>query len=239
MYKNQTFLAVIPARGGSKRLPGKNLQDLNGKPLISWTIEACLKSQYIDQVCVTSDDDDILNIAKSYKVNPIKRPKELSGDLSTSYEAIIHALKFSDQFDCIFLAQPTSPLRNEFHIDDAINFFFEKRADSVVGVSKVGHSPLWSNTLKDDLSMRDFLDESIINIGSQNLPNYYRINGAIYIVKTDVLLRVKSFLLEKGAVAYVMDRDSSIDIDHKQDFIIALMNFIGLDEALVKWLDRI
>ena len=91
MYRNQTFLAVIPARGGSKRLPGKNLRDLNGKPLISWTIEACLKSQYIDQVCVTSDDDDILNIAKSYKVNPIKRPKELSGELSTSYEALIMA----------------------------------------------------------------------------------------------------------------------------------------------------
>ena len=218
MYKNQTFLAVIPARGGSKRLPGKNLRDLNGKPLISWTIEACLKSQYIDQVCVTSDDDDILNIAKSYKVNSIKRPKELSGDLSTSYEALIHALKFSDQFDCIFLAQPTSPLRNEFHIDDAINFFFEKRADSVVGVSKVGHSPLWSNTLKNDLSMCDFIDESIINIGSQNLPNYYRINGAIYLCKIKQMLSEKTLFLKDNIYAYKMERKNSIDIDEEIDF---------------------
>jgi len=218
MYRNQTFLAVIPARGGSKRLPGKNLRDLNGKPLISWTIEACLKSQYIDQVCVTSDDDDILNIAKSYKVNPIKRPKELSGDLSTSYEALIHALKFSNKFDCIFLAQPTSPLRNEFHIDDAIKFFFEKKADSVIGVSKVGHSPLWSNTLKNDLSMRDFLDETIINTGSQNLPNYYRINGAIYLCKIKNMLSEKTLFLKDNIYAYKMERKNSIDIDEEIDF---------------------
>lgn len=218
MYRNQTFLAVIPARGGSKRLPGKNLRDLNGKPLISWTIEACLKSQYIDQVCVTSDDDDILNIAKSYKVNPIKRPKELSGDLSTSYEALIHALKFSNKFDCIFLAQPTSPLRNEFHIDDAIQFFFEKKADSVIGVSKVGHSPLWSNTLKNDLSMRDFLDETIINTGSQNLPNYYRINGAIYLCKIKNMLSEKTLFLKDNIYAYKMERKNSIDIDEEIDF---------------------
>jgi CMP-N,N'-diacetyllegionaminic acid synthase len=218
MYRNQTFLAVIPARGGSKRLPGKNLRDLNGKPLISWTIEACLKSQYIDQVCVTSDDDDILNIAKSYHVNTIERPKELSSDSSSSYEALKHALKFSNQYDYIFLAQPTSPLRNEFHIDNAIKFLFEKKADSVIGVSKVGHSPLWSNTLKHDLSMSHFLDESIINVGSQSLPDYYRINGAIYLCKISKMLSEKTLFLKDNIYAYKMERKNSIDIDEEIDF---------------------
>jgi len=218
MYKNQTFLAVIPARGGSKRLPGKNLQDLNGKPLISWTIEACLKSDFIDQVCVTSDSNEILNIAKSYQVDTIERPKELSSDTSTSYEALKHALKFSDQYDYIFLAQPTSPLRNEFHIDNAIKFLFEKKADSVIGVSKVGHTPLWSNTLKNDLSMSHFLDESIINIGSQSLPDYYRINGAIYLCKISKMLSEKTLFLKENIYAYKMERKNSIDIDEEIDF---------------------
>lgn len=218
MFKNKTFLAVIPARGGSKRLPGKNLMDLNGKPLISWTIEACLKSEFIDQVCVTSDSSEILNIAESYNINSIKRPKELSNDSSSSYEAIEHALEFSDNHDYIFLAQPTSPLRNEFHIDDAIKFLFEKKADSVIGVTKVEHSPLWSSTLENDLSMKDFLDDSIINIGSQNLPEYFRINGAIYICKTSKMLIEKTLFLKEKIYAYKMERKYSIDIDELIDF---------------------
>lgn len=218
MYRNQTFLAVIPARGGSKRLPGKNLQDLNGKPLISWTIEACLKSNFIDQVCVTSDSNEILNIAKSYQVDTIERPKELSSDTSSSYETLKHALKFSNQFDYIFLAQPTSPLRNEFHIDDAIKFLFEKKADSVIGVTKVDHSPLWSNTLENDLSMIDFLDKSILNIGSQSLPEYFRINGAIYICRISKMLHEKTFFLKEKIYAYKMERKYSIDIDELIDF---------------------
>ena len=116
MHQNKTFLAIIPARGGSKRLPRKNILDLSGRPMISWSIDAGLKSKYIDKVVVSSDDDEILDIAKKFKAETVKRPGELASDIATSNDVVKHALENIEEHDYIVLLQPTSPLRNCKHI---------------------------------------------------------------------------------------------------------------------------
>ena len=177
---NKTFLAIIPARGGSKRLPRKNILDLCGKPLISWSIEAALKSKYISKVVVSSDDEEILNISSNFGADIIKRPYELANDTATTFDAIKHTINNLEKYDYIVLLQPTSPLRNEKHIDEAIELLEEKQADGIVSVCEMDHSPLWSNTLPEDGNMRGFLREEILNKRSQDLEKYYRLNGTIY-----------------------------------------------------------
>ena len=218
---NKTFLAIIPARGGSKRLPRKNILDLCGKPLISWSIEAALKSKYISKVVVSSDDEEILNISSNFGADIIKRPYELANDTATTFDAIKHTINNLEKYDYIVLLQPTSPLRNENQIDEAIELLEEKQADAIVSVCEMDHSPLWSNTLPEDGNMRGFLREEILNKRSQDLEKYYRLNGAVYICKTDKLLENKSFFLKDNIFAYIMDRKSSIDIDEEIDFLFA------------------
>ena len=218
---NKTFLAIIPARGGSKRLPRKNILDLCGKPLISWSIEAALKSKYISKVVVSSDDEEILNISSQFGAETIKRPDYLSSDTATTFDAIKHTIDNFKNYDYIVLLQPTSPLRNEKHIDEAIELLEEKQADAIVSVCEMDHSPLWSNTLPKDGNMKNFLRDEVLNKRSQDLEKYYRVNGAVYICKTDKLLENKSFFLKDNIFAYIMDRKSSIDIDEEIDFLFA------------------
>ena len=221
MYKNKKFLAIIPARGGSKRLPHKNVLDLNGKPLIAYSIEAGLNSSYIDKVVVTSDDDEILTISKKYGAVTINRPDELASDAATTFDAIKHTVDNCEKYDYIVLLQPTSPLRNEKHLDEAVELLESKKSNAVVSVCEMEHSPLWSNTLDESLSMAGFLKDEALNKRSQDLEKYYRLNGAIYICKTEKLLEEKSFFLKENIYAYVMDRENSIDIDEEIDFKIA------------------
>lgn len=221
MHNSKTFLAVIPARAGSKRLPGKNIKDLKGQPLISWSIEAALKSKYIDKVVVTSDNDEILDIASSYGSETIERPDELASDLSTTAGAVKHVIENSESFDYVILLQPTSPLRTAKHIDEAIELLELKRANAVISVSEVEHSPLWCNTLPDDGSMSGFISEAVKNFRSQDLPVYYRLNGAIYIVKTSQFLAEDTFMIKENVFSYVMGANVSIDVDSLIDFKMA------------------
>ena len=221
MYKDKTFLAIIPARGGSKRLPRKNVLELVGKPLIAWSIEAGLQSEYIDKAVVSSDDDEILEISEKFGANIIQRPDELASDTATTFDAIKHTIDSLEKYDYIVLLQPTSPLRDSKHIDEAIELLENKNADAVVSVCEMDHSPLWSNILDDSLSMQGFLRDEVLNKRSQDVVKYYRLNGAIYICETKKLLEEKNFMLKDNIFAYVMDRESSIDIDEEIDFIIA------------------
>jgi N-acylneuraminate cytidylyltransferase len=221
MYKNKTFLAIVPARGGSKRLPQKNILDLCGKPLVAYTIEAGLKSKYVDEVVVSSDNVDILRISQKLGTKTINRPHALSSDTATTYDAVKHVVENMEKYNYVVLLQPTSPLRNEKHIDEAIELLEEKKADAIISVCEMEHSPLWSNTLPEDGNMGSFLSNKIINKRSQDLEKYYRLNGAIYICSTDRLLENNSFFLKNNIFAYKMDRRSSIDIDEKIDFEFA------------------
>ena len=217
----KTFLAIIPARGGSKRLPNKNILNLNGKPLIAYSIEAALQSKYINNVVVSSDSNDILNIAKSFKAQTIKRPDYLATDTAKSFDAIKHTIENMPQYDYIVLLQPTSPLRDANNIDQAINLLEQKNADAIISVSAMEHSPLWANTLDDNLSMKNFLKDEVLNKRSQDLETYYRLNGAIYIAKTDKLLEEETFFLKDNIFAYIMSKENSIDIDEDIDFQLA------------------
>jgi CMP-N,N'-diacetyllegionaminic acid synthase len=219
---DKTFLAVIPARGASKRVPRKNALLLGDKPLIAWSIEAAKKSRYIDRVVVSSDDDEILSIAKEFGADMLKRPKELATDTATTFDTIVHVIEnMEKRYEYIVLLQPTSPLRESIDIDEAIEMLEQKGADGVVSVCEMEHSPLWSNTLPDDMSMQNFLKDEVINKRSQDLQKYYRLNGAIYIVKIDKFLKQKSLFLDKNTFAFEMSQERSIDIDTKLDFKIA------------------
>ena len=227
MINGKTILAIVPARGGSKRLPRKNILPLAGKPLILWTLEAGIKSKYVDMLVVSSDDSEIIRLSSKMDIQTIVRPKELATDEASSFSAVKHVVENIDEtFDFIILLQPTSPLRNEIDIDEALEFLVQKGADAVISVCEMEHSPLWSNTLPEDKSMEGFLKDDIKGIRSQDLPKYYRINGAIYICKTARLMNEKTFFIDDNIFAYKMDRKRSVDIDLKEDFLLAesLMN---------------
>lgn len=215
------LLAVILARGGSKRLPNKNILDFYGKPLISWTIEAALSSNFVDEVIVSSDSDMILDIASKYGVSIIKRPVELSSDNATSIDALIHAVKNHKQYANIVLLQPTSPLRTSAHIDEAMKLLLNKKAKAVVSVCEAEHSPLWCNVLPPDGKMAAFLRTEVIGKRSQDLPQYFRLNGSIYILDTYQFLNKKEISFNEDTYSYSMSVEDSIDIDTIIDFKLA------------------
>lgn len=220
------ILAIIPARAGSKRLPGKNTKKMAGKPLIQWTMEAAKNCKLLAEVIVSTDDESIVELAKKTDVNvPFLRPLELAQDESTSIDVIKHAVEFfkkhGRKFDYIMLLQPTSPLRTAWHIDEAINLLKDKNADAIISVCPTEHPPLWSNTLDEDGKMDLFISSDIKNTRSQDLPVYYRLNGAIYITKIERLLSENTMFIKDNIFAYKMTTKSSIDIDESIDFTLA------------------
>ena len=219
VISNKNVLAIIPARGGSKRLPNKNILDIGGKPMISWTIEASLKSKYIDQVYVSSEDENIIQISTNSGSKIIKRPEILANDEASTLSVLNHAIsKIDTQFEYIILLQPTSPLRNHVHIDEALELIIKEKANAVISVCKTNHSPQWSNMLPENGNMDNFIDQKIKDKRSQDLDQYYRINGAIYIYKINELIDQQTLFLNKKTFAYVMERNCSVDIDTRIDF---------------------
>ena len=222
MICKNSVLAVIPARSGSKRLKNKNILNLNGKPMISWSIDAALKSKYIDTIIVSSDSKEILDISDRPGVLTIKRPNDLAGDTATTYDAVKHAIEnIKKIYDFVILLQATSPLRKEKHIDEAFELLKKNDADGIISVTKMNHSPFWANRLPNDGSMVGFLDRKIINMRSQDFPVFHCLNGAIYICRTNRFLEQKTFFLKENIYAYKMDKKSSVDIDDKVDFKLA------------------
>jgi CMP-N,N'-diacetyllegionaminic acid synthase len=221
MIKGKRIIAVIPARGGSKRLPKKNILILNDKPLIAWTIESALRSKYIDRVIVSSDDYDILDVAKKYKAECILRPEYLATDTATSNSVLMHILEENETFyDICILLQPTSPLRNETHIDECLELMLLKSADGIVSVTMCEHSPLWTNILPANGCLDNFISDEA-NRRSQELDDFYRINGAIYCFDVNHLELNKGISYDENVFSYVMDSNDSIDIDNEVDFKIA------------------
>lgn len=225
MYKNKTILAVIPARAGSKGLLGKNIRLLCGKPLVAWTIEQALASNYLDKVIVSTDDVNISRIACRYGAEaPFLRPKKLATSSAKIIEVLMHALNFfekkSYKFDLIMLLQPTSPLRKTTDINEAIKLIFRKNVRSVVSVCPAEHHPFLCNSLNKDGRMGNFLKPVAVNKNRQELPEYFRINGAIYLAYTSLLRKDKCFITDY-TYAYKMPCERSVDIDTEFDFDFA------------------
>ena len=218
-------LAIIPARAGSKGLKNKNIKVLAGVPLLGYTIKAALDSNIFDTVMLSTDSEEYAQIAREMGAEvPFLRSKETSKDTSTSWDVVREVLcQYRSKgcgFDRITLLQPTSPLRDAGDIIGAHRLFEDKDADAVIGVCEAEHTPLWSNIIGSDLSMECFArtDDGVTH--RQDLPVYYRINGAIYIVREKVLDNINKIYTEK-CYAYIMQQSHSIDIDSELDFIIA------------------
>lgn len=217
-------IAIIPARSGSKGLPDKNIKELNGKPLLSYSIQAATDSGIYDCVHVSTDSNHYAEIARYYGADvPFLRSSETSSDQADSWSAVKEVLQKYEAkgqyFDLITLLQPTSPLRDTKDILGAYRMFNDKNADAVVSVCEMEHSPLWSNTLPDSLSMDCFVRTGE-NVQRQKLQRYYRLNGSIYMVKKAFLME-DSNIYRKGCYAFIMDRNHSIDIDNLTDFKLA------------------
>jgi len=228
MIGDKKLLAIIPARGGSKRLPRKNILDLAGKPLIAWTIESALGTKYIDRVVVSTDDQDIADVSIKYGADiPFIRPDELATDEATSIDVVLHLLKrlemCNEYYDYIILLQPTSPLRTTKNIDEAVELLQIKKKDAVISVCEVEHSPLWCNTVPESGDLSNFLEDSVLNQRSQDLDQYYRLNGAIYLCNTNRLKEEKTFFFKSDCTAYIMANEQSVDIDSKMDLLQALV----------------
>ncbi len=217
-------IAIITARSGSKGLKNKNIKELNGKPLLAYTIKAATESELFDEIMVSTDSEKYAEIARNYKANvPFLRSETNSNDKAGSWEVILEVLEkyfeLGKTYDSVCLLQPTSPLRTAKDIVGAYKLFDSKQADSVTSVCEVDHSPLWTMTLPDSLSMREFRKQSIEK-PRQQLPTYYRLNGAIYIrkIKYD---NNSIKILDSNEFAYIMPREHSVDIDTELDFVIA------------------
>lgn len=219
------ILALIPARGGSKRLPNKNLKDLDGKPLITWTIEAV---QGIPQICyilISTDDPKIAKYAKDSGLDvPWLRPPELASDVASSVDVAIHGLDwFENKFgavDGLLLLQPTSPFRKRTTIQEGIELFIQSNGKTVLSVSPSASHPEWM--LKKSLGyLVPYLPATVWDTDSQNLPELYLPNGAFYLISPHVLRMRQSFLGSQTLPLLITDPQESLDIDTEWDFTIA------------------
>jgi CMP-N,N'-diacetyllegionaminic acid synthase len=214
------ILSIIPARGGSKGLLKKNIYPLNGKPLIAYTIEASIKSGVITKTIVSSENDEILNIAKQFGAEILVRPDEISSDLASSESVIEHVIKTlqnkNENYDILVLLQPTSPLRNSEDIKQAIELFLNYEALSLISVYEPLHTPYKSFKLNENGFLCGLLDNKTPFLRRQDLPKTFMPNGAIYITYCDLFLETQSLFSDK-TIPFVMNENNSIDVDTKED----------------------
>jgi CMP-N,N'-diacetyllegionaminic acid synthase len=210
-------LGIITARGGSKGLLGKNILPILGKPLIAYTIDAALRSEMITKIIVSSDDDEILDVSRSFGVEIIKRPSELAQDTSKSEEAILHAIESlqndGEFFDIVILLQPTSPLRTSKDIDNSIRSMLSKNAEAVISVTNIGKKPFKSYYRNKYGFLKGLHNDESPNMRRQDLPDAFLANGAIYAIFTEVFLKTNS-LLPTTTIPYEMSEEKSCDIDN-------------------------
>ena len=221
------ILGVIPARGGSKSIFKKNMSDLNGKPLIHYSIKEALKSKFLTELIVSSDDKEIIEYSKNNGATvPFIRPKEISTDNALSASVVIHALEFMENFskkryDFVMMLQPTSPFRKSKHIDECISMAKSNECDSIVSIVNVdGYHPFRMKRLEGK-KLINYIDQGFEDMRPrQKLPNVYIRNGSIYLIKRDVLVKEKT-LVGKQCIGYEMNSYDSVNIDNKLDLLVA------------------
>lgn len=230
--KSETsMLAVIPARGGSKSIPRKNIKDFLGKPLLAWTIQSAQESGVFGQVVLSTDDAEIARVGQALGANvPFLRPAELAQDATPTAPVIGHAVKWMQTHagwtpDWVVVLEPTSPGRRAFHIREAVALLQQSDADTVVSVSAVPHHYVPAKLLK----LGD--DGTVSGIGGthpramihrrQDLPAYYAFDGLIFACKTELVLQDPPTLWGDKVLAYVVDRKYSLDLDQPEDWVAA------------------
>lgn len=219
------LLSIITAKGKSTGLPNKNLRLLCGKPLVQWTIEASLGSQFITRTLVSSDKNEILALSKQLGADPVERPPELATDTASSESVLVHAvdyLKKSEGYipDVLVLLQPTSPLRTYKDIDEAINLYFDGDCSAVISGYELENNTLKDFIIDDEDRLKAIMNNKFPFTPRQQLPQTFRSNGAIYIIKADLFIQ-KHTLLTNNTRPFFMDKHRSIDINNMDDFIAA------------------
>ncbi|MBY0145908.1 cytidylyltransferase domain-containing protein [Neobacillus niacini] len=216
MYNQKSFLAVIPARGGSKGIPGKNIIEVYNKPLIQYTIDAALDSKYLDRIIVSTDSQSIAEVSlKCGAEIPFMRPETLSTDTSKTIDVLIHAIeelkKEGNEYNYLVLLQPTQPLRTGHNIDEAIEMIINNNEESLVSISEVSEHPLLMRELNEDGKLQNLLNmESTVR--RQDFPKYYKVNGSIYINEININFNLNTSLND-NKLGYLMNKENDIDID--------------------------
>ena len=224
MYNVKTFLAIIPARGGSKRLPRKNVLPLLGKPLIVWTIEQAKKSKYLDRIIVSTEDEEIMKVSKSFGAEVLQRPKDLAQDNTPTSDVIIHVIETLEKegykYDFIVLLEPTSPLRKDDDIDNAIEMISKNSyAYSLVSLGEIHlEHPEYVKIIDNDGFVFPYSQTNKKYYRRQDLPKAYFPYGMVYICKTDVFKERLTFYTDK-TVPYIIDRWQNYEIDDLYDFL--------------------
>ncbi len=239
MAKRKKIIAIIPARGGSKGVPRKNIKLLNGSPLISYAIRAALKSKYIDRVIVSTDDKEIAEVAIKYKAEvPFIRPAKLAQDASATLPVLQHAIKYLAEKenynpDLVVLLQPTSPLTLVSDINQAIEKIVKTKTNSCVSLCEISERPEWMFVFEkiNGNKIKPFLEKPGKKINRQELPKIFRLNGALYVTKKDVLMKKNIITDRTNSSAIIMPAERSVDIDRPVDFCIieAIMEQIDFD----------
>lgn len=221
MFKGKTVVGIITAKANSKRFPKKNTQLLGEKPLISWTFDAVKKSKYLDRIILTTDSKQIIDLARTNAITaPFQRPPHLSTDSTTSEETVIHTLNWlleneNKIYDYIVLFQPTSPYRTSFQIDEAIKkIITNETANALVSVCDFSKKNLWLKTIDS----KGYLTQ----VSNREMEFAYLPNGAIYIIKSSILIKLNTFYPPK-TIPYIMDEISSLDIDTEADLKKAIL----------------
>lgn len=218
MIDGRRVLAVIPARGGSKGLPGKHLLQAGGRALIAWTIEAARAATCIDRTVLSSDDEAIMACARAHGCDvPFRRPAELATDSAASIDVVLHAVDALPGYDVVVLLQPTSPLRGAADVDAACATLAASKAPACVSVAPVAQSPYWMYRLGDRGTLQPIAELPAGATRRQDLPEVYALNGAIYVADVAWLRRTRSFVTRE-TVAHVMPAERSVDIDTSADF---------------------
>ena len=227
MYKGKSILCIIPARGGSKGLPGKNIKELNGQPLIAYTIEQAQNSSYIDSLIISTDSKEIMIIADLYNCSYIQRSEQFATDVSPVSDTIcevINDLKYNHgtQFDIVLMLECTSPLRRKDDIDNAIEMFIDNygTTDSLVAVGELTSDTEHPYCVKieDDGYLQPFIKDSPAIYQRQQLDKAYSVFGGIYIVKVYQYIQRKTFYMER-TIGFKVDRWQKFEIDDIVDFI--------------------
>ena len=221
------ILGIIPARGGSKRIPGKNKKLFCGKPLITFMIEAALESKYLDTLVVNSDDKDILEIAANYpKVKPIERPASIAGDKAKAIEYVFQTLEKLEEdnelkYEAVVILQPTSPLTTSADIDGTVQLLLETKADSAVSVMQLDHAthPVKMKTMQGN-KLLPYLEEEAGRMAAHELPELFVRNCSVYASAIDTITQQKD-IIGKDSRGYIMPLERSIDINEMIDFEFA------------------
>lgn len=220
MIDNKRVLGVIPARGGSKALPRKNLKVVGGKSLIAWAIEVGCSSAYIDRLVLSSEDDDIIEAAKANGCEvPFRRPAELAQDSTPGIDPVLHALGELPGFDYVVLLQPTSPLRTVDDVDGSIAMCVRNKAPACVSVTKCRQHPFLMYYADSSGRLAPILKDASAFHRRQDYPDVFLLNGAVYVAETAWLRKSKSFLGER-TLGYEMPAERSTDIDSEADLQI-------------------